>query len=78
LDELYPTMYKKAKKKFCFNFALFAPYVFKHTNFRRLVNAVGKLSIETLFKSTPRAGLNNKLRSGAFSLLSANNDSSNC
>lgn len=50
----------------------------EHTNFRRLVNAVGKLSIVTLFKSIPRAGLNNELRSGAFSLLSANNDSSNC
>jgi hypothetical protein len=50
----------------------------QHTNFRRLVNAVGKLSIVTLFKSTPRAGLNNELRSGAFSLLSANKDSSNC
>jgi hypothetical protein len=32
----------------------------------------------TLFKSIPRVGLNNELGSGAFSLLSANKDSSNC
>lgn len=64
------------KKSFFFSLPL--SYICRHTNFRRLVNAVGKLSIVTLFKSIPRVGLNNELRSGAFSLLSASNDSSNC
>ncbi len=60
------------------NFIFFHSFLCQHTNRRRLVNAVGKLSIVTLFKSIPRVGLNNELRSGAFSLLSPNNDSSNC
>ncbi len=39
----------------------------KHTNFRRLLYAVGKFSVVTLFKSIPSVTFNNTLRSSESS-----------